>query len=208
MLHIYECCYQCISICRASKKWSLYSECWTNSFVISKIRKQQFTALNTATTLKKKKEKKEKKKEKGHVNETSNKNNHIRHPAPATSALVMTAAHPNTQQKQKPECCFQTSHIEGGTRIGCSGYNSISFMYWMFAWQLSPIIKNGRVEKFYWPILTMVDTRKCVTMASKLKFQLLKLYAAAAKFKLARAQSSNSKKSTGSFPLIQNLTKR
>lgn len=55
----------------------------------------------------------------------------------------------------------------------------------------------------------MVDTRKCVTMASKLKFtiQLVKVYAAAAKFKLARAQNSNSEKCTGSSLSIQNLTK-
>ncbi|KAL1432183.1 hypothetical protein MTO96_013517 [Rhipicephalus appendiculatus] len=67
----------------------------------------------------------------------------------ARNLCVMTAAH-NTQQKQKPEqCCIQRSHIEGGKKIGCSGYLYVSFMHWVFPCQSSPINKNWRARKFY-----------------------------------------------------------
>lgn len=57
---------------------------------------------------------------------TQKSGNHIKHLAPATCARIMTAAKMLNKNENQNNAALQTSHIRGGTEVGCSGnYSSI-----------------------------------------------------------------------------------
>lgn len=58
--------------------------------------------------------------------QTQKSGNHIEHLAPATCAYTMTAATTLNKNENQNNAALQTSHIRGGTKVGCSGnYTSI-----------------------------------------------------------------------------------